>query len=173
MRQIKFRVWIESVKKWIDDGKPFTPYNCILNSFSEDDLIFQQFTGLWDKSGKEIYEGDILRVNYRDQIEEYNEHGEFTGWSEEEYDNYYLYEVVWHNGEFTVNCDEYTILINGWACKITYNSCKNSSINNRVLNKQIYPIGLEFVEENCGAFGLEAKHFSIVGNVFENSDLFL
>jgi len=59
MREIKFRAWIKSVKAMSD-------WNTILKECDRFSLLndpnFQlmQFTGLLDKEGKEIYEGDIL-----------------------------------------------------------------------------------------------------------------
>ena len=54
-REIKFRFWNTNDKQMLQGSKSFHS-----NQFSEERWIPMQFTGLKDKKGKEIYEGDII-----------------------------------------------------------------------------------------------------------------
>jgi uncharacterized phage protein (TIGR01671 family) len=71
MRELKFRVWDNKNKKFLPEshfailgsGKVIVTLSGYYEHFTnktQDDYVVQQYTGLKDKNGKGVYEGDIL-----------------------------------------------------------------------------------------------------------------
>lgn len=58
MRTIKFRIFDSEIKKYIDISASAIMLDELNNL--KPNLKIEQFTGLYDKNGKEIYEGDIV-----------------------------------------------------------------------------------------------------------------
>ncbi len=82
MREIKFRAWNDIQKKMF---APFNMYEMVQGHLDYDEqemddskgfpvgTIFLEFTGLKDKNGKEIYEGDIIKWSGNIGLIEWND----------------------------------------------------------------------------------------------------
>ena len=66
MREIKFRCWFDNQMHKVEDisfkGKTINLFAADIIKFENG--ILMQYTGLHDKNGKEIYEGDIVKSYY-------------------------------------------------------------------------------------------------------------
>ena len=101
MREIKFRAWHTAKQKM---SPTFSLEEIYLRGGDgyaaslwreRSNLIIQQYTGLKDKNGKEVYEGDVICI-VKDNVVDV-----IDGWERTEPQGEF-YEVVYKNGAFWV-----------------------------------------------------------------------
>lgn len=107
-RQIKFRVWNKK-RSFFDNEFIITqdgeiccsPLGESLFFINGNDYVVQQFTGLFDKNNKEIYEGDVVKTDPDHSVAKLKARRE-----SEECTEYTKGQVRWVNEGFMV-CQEY------------------------------------------------------------------
>lgn len=64
-REIKFKIWLPGIKKMSYEHTLEELMNWGTKEWTNGTAVFLQYTGLKDKNGREIYEGDIVETFHK------------------------------------------------------------------------------------------------------------
>lgn len=145
--RFKFRVWCRTLKQFqyfqfdLKEGSSL-PHS---NWYNEKEPI-QQSTGLRDKNGKLIYEGDIVKLP--------------TQCNKELHGSYSLQEIVWRNGNWVlsyISSEKGCKLPRGWSACFLHDQWSDEYEK-------------EFIFTNADIFQTY-NMLEIIGNIYENKEL--
>lgn len=97
-REIEFRAWDKVLNKFITDECKIYLNGCVsIEGFgwATEQVVLEQYTGLKDKNGKKIFEGDILKTEV---------HKGFI--SNLKHEDEYVGNVVFEDGSFFIGINE-------------------------------------------------------------------
>lgn len=116
MREIKFRAWSKEYNEMYDwGGVQYEIYAHLRDIWTDKGFELMQFTGLHDKNGKEIWEGDIVKADY-----------------------YGIVEVIWKDGSFILK-NKLPLIEYQYYVEVIGNIYENRDLLKEIKNEKTNP----------------------------------
>lgn len=144
--RFRFRAWNKSLKIMLHDFEFLNTYTTLGKVAKDEEFVLMQCTGLKDKNGKLIYEGDIVKLP--------------TQCNKELHGSYSLQEIVWRNGNWIlsyISSEKGSKLPRGWTAGFLHNYWSDE-------------FEKEFIFTNADIF-CTYNELEVIGNIYENKEL--